>query len=309
MLLGVLAGVLAGAMWGTVFIVPEILNSYSSMELAVGRYLAYGLISSAILLPNFTSLVARLSLPDYLALFRQALTGSLIYYLLLSLGVKYAGVAPTSIIIGLIPLVVTLLSRKDKASPPVRRMAIPLLLMIASVTALNVDALFRAGADGTTDSLWRGLSCAVGALLCWSWYALDNSHYLKTNPQFTSAEWSGLYGVACGVITIAIWTLATCFSSKTTLALSDNHAWFWACNFMLALVTSVLANQAWNIANRRVPISLSAQLGSSETLFAIVYGAIFSGRGLRIAEVVAIGLLISSLVLSVLAHITSPPGR
>ena len=34
---GVLCGLLAGAMWGMVFIVPELMAAFSPLELAVGR--------------------------------------------------------------------------------------------------------------------------------------------------------------------------------------------------------------------------------------------------------------------------------
>ena len=35
--IGVLCGLLAGALWGLVFIVPELLSTFSPLELAVGR--------------------------------------------------------------------------------------------------------------------------------------------------------------------------------------------------------------------------------------------------------------------------------
>ena len=39
---------------------------------------------------------------------RHALSGNIVYYMLLALGVKFAGVAPTSLIIGILPITVTL---------------------------------------------------------------------------------------------------------------------------------------------------------------------------------------------------------
>ena len=40
---GVLCGLAAGAMWGTIFVLPTWLAAFSPLELALGRYLAYGL--------------------------------------------------------------------------------------------------------------------------------------------------------------------------------------------------------------------------------------------------------------------------
>ena len=48
---------LAGALWGMVFIVPELLPDFSPVELAVGRYTAYGAISFGLMLPGLRRLL------------------------------------------------------------------------------------------------------------------------------------------------------------------------------------------------------------------------------------------------------------
>ncbi len=48
---GVACGILAGALWGIVFIAPRMLPHFSPLELVIGRYGLYGLISLALLLP------------------------------------------------------------------------------------------------------------------------------------------------------------------------------------------------------------------------------------------------------------------
>jgi drug/metabolite transporter (DMT)-like permease len=58
---GVLCALLAGAMWGMVFIVPELLPAFSPVELAVGRYMAYGAIAFGLMLPRLKPLLARLN--------------------------------------------------------------------------------------------------------------------------------------------------------------------------------------------------------------------------------------------------------
>jgi drug/metabolite transporter (DMT)-like permease len=303
MLAGVFCGLLAGAMWGVVFIAPKVLASFSPVALMVGRYVAYGAIATLVLLPNLKTLAPKLAPHHVLILTPQALTGSLVYYVLLALGVKYAGVAPTSIVIGLLPLAITWLGRRDKGSLPLSQMAVPLILMLASVVALNLEAFLGAKATGAADLLLFGLACAVGALLCWSWYALDNARYLKDNPHFTSSQWSGLYGVTCGVLALVAGFVLTRFFGQSVPLLSGGGNWFWTCNLALALVTSVIANYFWNVASRRVPISLSAQLGSSETLFAIIYGTRFDDAGPKTSEVLAICCLGFGIGLSIYLHL------
>lgn len=305
---GVLCGLLAGAMWGMVFIVPELLPAFSPVELAVGRYTAYGAIAFGLMLPRLKGLVARLDRTDYAALVRHALAGNIVYYMLLALGVKLAGVAPTSLIIGVLPIAVTLMGRKDHGAVPLNSLAMPLLVVAAGIACINVD-VFRQAQLGDAD-LGRtvlGLLCATGALLCWSWYTIDNARYLKRNPHFSSAEWSALYGLASGVIAAIIGAvcLAIWYGDITGAAgVASGRDWtlFWITNTLLALGASVIGNHLWNIASRRVPVTLSGQLILFETLFALLYGFIHVQQLPRPLEVAAIVLLIAGVVWSVRVH-------
>jgi drug/metabolite transporter (DMT)-like permease len=305
---GVLCGLLAGAMWGMVFIVPELLSAFSPVEMAVGRYVAYGAIAFGLMLPKLGNLLSRLERSDYAALLRHALSGNIIYYMLLALGVKFAGVAPTSLIIGVLPIAVTLMGRNDHGAVPLRQLALPLLVVAAGITCINVDVFQHAQAAG--QPLLRtlaGVLCATGALLCWSWYTLDNARYLKRNPHYSSGEWSALYGLATGVIALLLGAVAfALFHSQVTGAAgaASGRDWglFWICNGVIALGASVIGNHLWNIASRRVPVTLSGQLILFETLFALLYGFIYKQQFPRPLEIAAIVLLIAGVVWSVHVH-------
>lgn len=304
MWIGVLCGLLAGAMWGLVFIVPELLGAFSALELAVGRYLAYGAMALVLLLPRLKSLLATLVPGDYAALLRHALAGNIVYYMLLATGVKYAGVAPTSLIIGMLPVVVTLMGRNDHGAVPLGRLALPLLLVGAGIACINADSFLHAGPGATSADILLGVACAAGALLCWSWYALDNARYLKRNPQFSSAQWSALYGLATGVIALFIGAGAWAWNIAAAAPAHPARDWtlFWTCNALLALGASVIGNGLWNVASRRVPVTLSGQLILFETLFALLYGFLYRGHGPRVLELAAIALLVAGVTWSVRVH-------
>jgi drug/metabolite transporter (DMT)-like permease len=308
-LTGVLCGVLAGALWGMVFIVPELLPGFTPVELAVGRYTAYGAISLALVLPRLSTLLGRLAPRDYTALLRQALSGNLVYYMLLALGVKLAGVAPTSLIIGLIPISVTLLGHRDHGAVPLQRLALPLMVVASAIACINIDAFRHAQADGAaTSSVVLGVACAAGALACWTWYALDNARYLKGNPQFSGAEWSSLYGLASGLIALPIGLLSMLFTQDAGAVPEAGRDWtlFWICNGLLALGASVIGNGLWNIASRRLPVTLTGQLILFETVSAMLYGFVYRGQGPRVLEGVAIVLLVAGVTWSVRLHASRP---
>lgn len=301
-----MCGLLAGALWGMVFIVPELLGAFSPLEMAVGRYVAYGAFAFGLLLPRLENLCATLVPADYTALLRHALAGNIVYYMLLALGVNYAGVAPTSLIIGMLPVLVTLLGRKDHGAAPLRRLALPLLLVGAGIACINVDTFAHAGPARGVGAIALGVLAATGALLCWSWYALDNARYLKRNPQFSSAQWSALYGLATGVIALLIGLAAWLFGAAWTPSPSRDWSLFWTCNLVIALGASVIGNQLWNVASRRVPVTLSGQLILFETLFALLYGFLYRGQGPRPLELAAIALLVAGVAWAVRAH-AGPP--
>lgn len=310
---GVLCGLLAGAMWGMVFIVPELLPAFSPVELAVGRYTAYGAIAFGLMLPRLRPLFARLERSDYHALLRHAFSGNIVYYILLSLGVKLAGVAPTSLIIGVLPIAITLMGRKDHGAVALRSLALPLLVVGAGIACINVD-MFLQARSGNTDLARTalGLLCAAGALLCWAWYAIDNARFLKRNPRFSSAEWSALYGIASGLIALLIG--AACMAvwhaditGAAGVASGRNWSVFWMTNVLLALGASVIGNHLWNIASRQVPVTLSGQLILFETLFALLYGFIYAQRFPRSLEMASIVLLTAGVMWSVRVHALDEP--
>jgi drug/metabolite transporter (DMT)-like permease len=77
---------------------------------------------------------------------------------------------------------------------------------------------------------------------------------------------------------------------------------FWIANGLLALGASVIGNQLWNIASRKVPVTLSGQLILFETLFALLYSFIYHQRLPRGLEVAAIVLLTAGVLWSVRVH-------
>jgi len=306
---GVLCGLLAGAIWGMVFLVPELLTAFSPLEMAVGRYIAYGAIAAALMLPKMSGLLRRLERSDYFALLRHALAGNIIYYMFLALGVKLAGVAPTSLIVGVLPISVTLMGHKDHGAVPLKQLALPLLVVAAGIACINIDVFTHDSSGAGVDTAHKllGVLCATGALVCWTWYAIDNARYLKRNPHFSSGEWSALYGLSSGLIALLIGSIAMAiFHADVTgaagAATGRNWSWFWLVNALLALGASVIGNHLWNVASRSVPVTLSGQLILFETLFALLYGFIYKQQMPRTLELAAVVLLVIGVLWSVRVH-------
>lgn len=308
MLQGVLCGLLAGAMWGMVFVAPEFLRAFTPLEMACGRYICYGLIAAAVMSTRLPKLLRRLDRSDIIAMIKHALAGNIVYYMLLALGVKLAGVAATSLIIGVLPISVTLVGHKDHGSVPLKQLTLPLLLVAAGIACINIDVFTHDVGNGLPlASKLLGVLCATVALTCWTWYSVDNARYLKRNPHFSSGEWSALYGVSSGLIALVIALVGLVFFHGQVTgagAVASGRDWglFWVVSAVIALGASAIGNHLWNIASRKVPLTLSGQLILFETLFALLYGFIYKQQWPRGLEIAAMVLLIAGVMWSVRIH-------
>ncbi|HTH60281.1 MAG TPA: DMT family transporter [Paraburkholderia sp.] len=309
---GVLYGVLAGALWGTVFVVPRQLSDFSPLLLSAGRYVMYGLVSLAALLPMARRIWPRLTLADGLALVKLALAGNLLYYLFLATAIHLVGIAPASLIVGVLPVTVTLLGRRDHGAVPLRRLVLPLAMIAAGIACINVD-VFTATANATAASAvtkLAGIGCAVGALVCWSWFAVENARYLQRNQHFSGNEWSVLWGVVTGALGALVWIVILLLPAGSVQQTVSAAHWttFWQLNLVLAIGASWLGNGLWNAAAKCLPLTLSGQMIVFETLFALLYGFVYDHRLPRPLEIAAIVLLVAGVSWSVRRHAGEPQG-
>jgi drug/metabolite transporter (DMT)-like permease len=294
--------------------VPRMLPDFSPLLLSAGRYTMYGVVSLVAALPIARALAARLTREDLIALVKLALAGNLLYYILLANAVHLVGMAPTSLIVGVLPVTVTLLGRRDHGAVPLTRLVWPLAMVVAGIACINVDVFTVAsGAAGTPTTLLSklaGLGCAAGALVCWTWFAVENARYLQRQTHFSGNEWSVLWGVVTGALGVLLWlviALLPAGSLQTTLGSERWHT-FWMLNLGVAIGASWLGNGLWNAASKRLPLTLSGQMIVFETLFALLYAFIYDHRLPRPLEMAAIALLVAGVSWSVRQHADDDSG-
>lgn len=336
---GLACGVGSGALWGLVFLAPAIVPDFTTIELSAGRYLCYGVVSLlAMLLSGRTSALAllRKTRPEHWWLAtRLALIGNLVYYVLLSAAVQNVGVAAASLIIGTLPVTITLLGARGRDiaapgdshglqdagpglhGPRLCDLAPALLLILVGIACINADvfsghaAATSEGSSGDWHEAVLGISAAVGALAAWTWYAVGNARGLDAHPTFTNAEWAGLQGLVSGVMALMIWAVLAVLlylplPYGNVLGIHhapfDRQIVFWSVNIALAVGASWMGNTLWNAAARRLPLTLSGQMIVFETLFALLYGFIHAQRLPRLLEIAAIVLLVIGVMWSVRLH-------
>jgi drug/metabolite transporter (DMT)-like permease len=292
-LTGILSGLLAGALWGLVFIAPGLTPDFNAAQISAARYLAYGLIAIPLLAPGWRKLRRKLTAADWLSLAWLGLAGNIVYYIFLSTAVQLAGPAPTSMIVGLLPVVITLVGAREKGAIPLRELAPSLALAVAGVALIAFTSLVQSGAHRSWQSQALGLLCAGGALVCWAAYAVGNARAMARVPDISSQDWSLLLGVATAAQCVVLAAPAFLLSPVPP----SPEAWrrFAVVSVTLAIAASVIGNALWNSASRRLPLTMTGQLVVFETLFALLYSFGWERRWPTPLEAIAIAALLAGV--------------
>lgn len=296
---GIACGVGAGALWGLVFLAPELAGDVGPLWLSIGRYLCYGMIAAALIIPRWRTLSAHLDRRRWLELAALALAGNTLYYLLLSSAVQHAGIALTSLVNGFLPVVVTLIGSRDRGAIPIRKLVPSLLLCAAGAACIAWQALVVPGDESGGHRVF-GLVCAVGSLACWAAYAVGNSRALARLQRVSEHDWNLLMGMVTGAQSLLLVPLALAIGIPSF----DGESWLrlGAVSIGLALIASIAGNTLWNRMSRLLPLTLVGQMILFQTLFAMLYALLWEQRLPTLMEVAGLGLVVASVVSCFSAH-------
>lgn len=308
LLLGTLSGVGAGALWGLVFLTPEIAGDFTPLQLTAGRYLAYGLLALALLLPRWRSVAAAVGRAEWIALVWLSLLGNIIYYVFVAAAVQMAGIAASTLIVGAVPVVVTLVASRESDAVPLRALLPSLALAMAGVGLIGWESLNTGRPNVEAWQQVVGILCAFGALASWSAFAIWNSRWLVRLSHVSSHDWSLLTGVVTGALALVLAVPA--FALNAGEHVSADWVRFWGVAFAVGLGASVVGNGLWNRASRLLPLTMVGQMIIFETLFALVYGFLWEQRWPTALEVIACALLVAGVLWCARSHgRPKQPGR
>lgn len=302
---GIGNGVASGALWGVVFLAPAVLSRFSPLQLATARYLVYGLVAVLLLAPRWKGLRERVGRVEWKALVGLSLLGNLLYFVLLAMAVQWSGGAATSLILGMVPVLVAIVGARDPGAVPLSRLAPALSLCVLGVLLMGYESLTSEHALAPTAQRVLGLLCGIGALLSWTLYSVRNARWLARCPDISGHDWSLLTGVATGGLALLLVPLA--FAGGGGAHTPPQWLGFWAVAAAVAVLASILGNACWNRASRLLPLTLGGQMIVFETLFALLYGFLWQQRWPSALELMAIACLIAGVMLCAAAHRHGPP--
>ncbi len=296
---GIACGMGAGALWGLVFLAPELVRAFTPLQLAIGRYLAYGLISAILIAPRWRTLVGSMPRSAWRSLAWLALAGNTLYYVLLSAAVQTGGIAMTSLVIGFLPVAVTIIGSRDAGAVPLRVLMPSLLLCGAGVLCIGWQALASPlPTAGLTPIV--GLLCAIGALVAWTTYAVGNSRCLARLDHISAQDWNLLTGLVTGAQAVALIPITLLLEPVRHQAAAWAH--FAVISIGVAVLASIVGNALWNRMSRLLPLTMTGQMILFETLFALLYGFAWERRLPHRLEIAAFVLVVASVLSCIAAH-------
>jgi drug/metabolite transporter (DMT)-like permease len=293
--LGIGCGVIAGALWGLVFLAPELARGFTPLQLSAGRYLAYGGIAAVLAAPSWRRLARTVTWEEWRGLAWLSLCGNIFYFVLLAQAVQTGGIAMTSLIVGMLPVAVTVIGSRERDAVPIAQLVPSLLLSSAGMVCIGWQSLHGANHGSLT-----GMLCAFGALVSWTVYAVQNSRWLGKVHHVSSHEWSLLTGVVTGAEALVLAVPAFLLAPGAHAA--DQWLHFTGVVTGVAICGSILGNAFWNRASRLLPLTLTGQMILFETLFALFYAFIWEQRLPTALELAAIVLLVAGVLSCTAAH-------
>lgn len=254
--------------WGLIFVVPQFMEGFGSIEIATGRYFFYGIISLCLFFKN----------KNYpLQAWKKSLLYSLIYavgyYPCVILGLRYASPPICALIMGIGPITIALYGNMREKECSYRSLAVPSLLILIGLAIINGPALF---ASETPSTYLAGLLTCFIALFTFSWYVVANARFLKNNREISSSGWSTLNGVTT-LFWVILFVLGTALFFKDSLDIEKYLIFtpqlgaFLAGCAILGIVCSWVGIFLWNKATLYLPVSFAGQLTIFETIFGLFF--------------------------------------
>jgi drug/metabolite transporter (DMT)-like permease len=289
---GILFALEACFVWAFIYIVPQFIPGFSSIEIALGRYFVFGIISLLLFWREWSKGGCRFPKIIWFKSLYFALICTIGYYTFLVLAIRYSSTAICAMVLGISPITIALYGNWKQKEISFKKLILPSALILIGLTILNFPN--AEDAVPVTSHIF-GLICSVCALAAWTWYVEANSRFLKENPTVPSSDWCTLIGIGT-LFWVIIFTiiLALFFNEQLHfskyLVFDSDLQRFIIGSLILGIFCSWIAEYLWNRASLLLPISLAGQLTIFETGFALLLVYIIDQRLPYYSEILGISI-------------------
>ena len=297
MLLGVVLSLGANALWAIAFLAPYVSKSISGPDFAFIRFSSYGLISLVIIVISRT-LGISLKSEDIWQALKLGVVGYSISFTFTYASVNLIGGDITALIIGLMPVVFSLAANFHKKDESQFLTYLSAGMILIGFTVLKLDTLPSLLLMETGWKTWIGIFCSLIAMVSWGYFVTNNRSNLSVRGGFLEEgklwiAWIGMGSFLGSVIVVLPFIMVGQSQLPKLPHVLAQHWQPIALAMFMGLCSSWTATWLWRVGSQPLSPALTAQLASSETVFALVYVMIYNrslpSPGLMAGSVIIIG--------------------
>lgn len=293
----ILYSVLACFFWGGIFIIPQYLEEFSCLDIVLGRYFFFGIISLFLMSVHVFIYKER----DFLKHWKEAaLCGfvmNIVYYIALNFGIRFSSPSVIALIVGTSPVAIEMFSQNKNALKKASFL-IPSLVILFGVALINVETLYVDWHKLTFFQYFLGLICGLFSLGAWTWYVIFNTSFLSKN-KLNPSQWTILSGSMTLLFSLIGIGVRWFFLESEELAryslFKEEGVRLLSVVLFLAVFCSWLSFTLWNIASVKLPAALSGQLAVLETVFGLIFIYLFQGKFPSLFEIIGITFILGGV--------------
>lgn len=306
MWLGLAFAISACFIWGAIFVIPQFLSDFSPIEVVLGRYFAYGILSCALFFRKGFSKARFIPQAAWITALKFALFANICYYLGIVVGIRFASAPLTVLVTGMVPILIALYGNWHVREISFKKLALPCVCIAFGLMLVNATEIDWSFTENSLQEYLLGLVGVLVALLSWTWFAVHNARFLKLNPTIVSSDWATIVGVCTFFWTLLLGTVfAFFFEGHVEIGKffhwSDDLARFLIGAGVLGFVCSWMGIACWNRASLYLPVSLMGPFLIFESLFGLLFVYTVDSRLPSLLEILGIVSMMGGIILSVLS--------
>ncbi|WP_290149729.1 DMT family transporter [uncultured Parasutterella sp.] len=301
MLFGVSLGLSACVLWGFTYLLPLLLPQYPTTYISIARAIAMG-ITAVVGLYLQRQYLAKVTRSDWKFAFWLSLVGNLIQPWCLFTAVLYSGVALAATFFGLIPVLVALIAnerdrKKGKLYLPVRRLTIPLVMMMVGLILSNFDGLLQTFSNFKEHpNFLIGIFFACASTAMWTWYPIRNADWLLDHPQISPVFFASMQCFLLLPFGIAAYIILWFWSGDLEGFLGPKPVNFIGWSLFAGIICSFGATALWNAMCQKVPTAIAGPMLVFETIFSVAWGCVYAKELPGVTLSVGMALLVGGVI-------------
>lgn len=300
MIQGVIYALSACLIWGLIYVVPQFSPNFSSIEVVLGCYFFYGLVSVLMFFKSHLNGKNRYSKAIWMKAFELSLVSTIIYYTFVVLALRHSPPAICTLILGISPITIAFYSNWQQKEIGFKSLIVPSILILIGLVIINAPQL----ETRTYSGYFFDLTYSFLALVAWTWYVVANARFLKQHPGFRSSDWTTLVGVAT-LFWVFFFALILSITFGNHIQMEKYLTWneelrvFLIGSAILGILCSWVGAFLWNKASQRLPVFLTGQLTVFETIFGVTFVYWATGTSPTLFETTGIILLLTAIVFGI----------